>query len=172
MKFLKNIISVLSILLFSLVMNGCLLSTPKAPNNLQVMRLYLESASMNYGAISNTSYKLPQSGTEIKVFQEPLFNEFDIINAEMVKVDLGEALLLKLTDAGARKLYRSSISNNGSRIVLVVNDIPIGVRRLDGAIIDGDYYTFVELNSEELSELVIAIKDSINFLQAEAKTNW
>jgi hypothetical protein len=172
MKILKNILSTFSILLFSFSMNGCLVSTPETPENLQVARLYLETVSMNYGAISNMSLKLPQSGTEIKVFQEPLFNEFDIIDAEMVKVDLGAALLLKLNDAGARKLYRSSVSKKGSRLVLVVNDKPIGSRRLDGAIMDGDYYTFVELDAEELGEMVLAIKGSISYLQAKAKSNW
>jgi hypothetical protein len=90
----------------------------------------------------------------------------------MVKVDLGAALLLKLNDAGARKLYRSSVSKKGSRLVLVVNDKPIGSRRLDGAIMDGDYYTFVELDAEELGEMVLAIKGSISYLQAKAKSNW
>lgn len=172
MKIFKNILRALSFLLFSFAMNGCLVSTPKAPENLQVVRLYLESVSMNYGAISNMSLKLPKSGTEIKVFQEPLFNEFDIIDAEMVKVDLGVALLLKLNDAGARKLYRTSVSKKGSRIILVVNDKPIGLRRLDGAIVDGNYYTFVELDAEELGEMVLAIKDSISFLQEQAKAHW
>jgi hypothetical protein len=69
-------------------------------------------------------------------------------------------------------LYRTSVSKKGSRIILVVNDKPIGLRRLDGAIVDGNYYTFVELDAEELGEMVLAIKDSISFLQEQAKAHW
>lgn len=142
------------------------------PEDLRVPRLYVESRGMNYGAMTSMRLKLPQSGAEIEVNKEPFINEFEIINAEMVKVDLGKALLLQLTDAGARALYRKSVTNLGSRIVLTINNNPAGVRRLDGAIADGNYFTFVELDTKELEELVTALKLSLKYLQAESSQSW
>ncbi|NCG08599.1 MAG: hypothetical protein GWO81_03370 [Verrucomicrobia bacterium] len=132
-------------------------------------RLYLEGRSMNYGAMTPSAMRMPKSGTVIEVIKEPLISEFEIVNAELVKVDIGMALLLQLTDRGARALYRASVANSGNRMVLTVNGNPIGFRRLDGAINDGNFYSFVELRNEVLSELVLELKDSIFYLQNKAE---
>ena len=54
----------------------------------------------------------------------------------------------------------------GSRIVFMVNGNAIGARRIDGAILDGNFYTFVEIDDEELGQLVLNIKQTIVELQA------
>ena len=54
----------------------------------------------------------------------------------------------------------------GSRIVFMVNGNAIGARRMDGAIQDGNFYTFVEVDDEELGQLVLDIKKTIAKLQA------
>ena len=54
----------------------------------------------------------------------------------------------------------------GSRIVFMVNGNAIGARRIDGAIQDGNFYTFVEIDDEELGQLVLNIKQTIVELQA------
>jgi hypothetical protein len=100
---------------------------------------------------------------------QSLVNEFDIINAEMVKVDMGLALMLELTDTGRRELYRRSVTNKGNRVVLTSNDKAIGARVLDGAINDGKFYTFVEMNDDELGEFILDLKASIAELQTRYK---
>jgi len=58
------------------------------------------------------------------------------------------------------------IPSMGGRIVLTVNGNAIGARRIDGAIQDGNLYTFVEVDDEELGQLVLDIKKSLVHLQA------
>jgi hypothetical protein len=53
----------------------------------------------------------------------------------------------------------------GNRIVFMVNGNAIGARRIDGAIQDGNLYTFVEVDDEELGQLVLDIKETIVELQ-------
>ncbi|MGB0744288.1 MAG: hypothetical protein ACPGSB_07155, partial [Opitutales bacterium] len=119
-----------------------------------------------YGSLGGKVAELPVSGSRIPLQKEPIVNEFDIVNAEMVNVELGHALLLQVNEKGARALYRSTVSNMGGRIVVTVNDNPIGARRVDGPIQDGNFYTFVEgLDEEALGQLVLDIKDSILKLQ-------
>jgi len=140
-----------------------------APENLKVPRLYLEGRAMNYGAITPARMVMPKSGTLIEVMKEPLVNEFEIVNAEMVKVELGMALLLQLSDRAARNLYRASVVNTGNRVVVTINGNPVGFRRLDGAIIDGNFYSFVEMNDTALAELVIDLKESLAYLQTQSE---
>lgn len=158
----KNTCLILSLCLFGLLV-GC--KKDDEFENLRVPRLMVEARGVNYGSLTGTTATLPVSGTQIPLQSEPLASEFEIANVELVKVDMGMALLIQLTERGARDLYRSSVSNNGGRIVLTVNGNPIGARRLTGAIEDGNFYTFVEVDDEELGQLVLDIKETLNEIQ-------
>ncbi len=137
--------------------------------NMQVPRLMIESRGMNYSGASGVEFVLPVSGTRIQVEKKPIVNEFDIINAEMVKVDMGFALMLELTDTGRREMYRRSVTNKGNRAVLTTNGEAIGARVLDGAITDNKFYTFVEIDDRELGQFVLDLKESIAELQTRYK---
>ena len=153
--------------LILLVSFGLLVACKKdKQEDLSVPRLMMEARNTNYGAISAETITLPVSGTTVSIQGDPVVNEFDILNVEMVKVDMGLALLVQTGGQGARDLYRASVSNMGSRIVFMVNGNAIGARRIDGAIQDGNFYTFVEVDDEELGQLVLDIKETIVKLQA------
>ncbi|WPJ94720.1 hypothetical protein SH580_14895 [Coraliomargarita algicola] len=136
-----------------------------AAENLSVPRLMLETRGVNYGSIVGDTAVLPVSGMTISIQGEPVVSEFDIRNVELVKVDRGLALLIQVGGQGARDLYRASVTNMGARIVLTVNGNAIGARRIDGAIADGNFYTFVEVDDEEIGPLVIDLKRSLIELQ-------
>ncbi len=144
--------------------SGC--KKDEANTNLKIPRLMLETRGVNYGALTGAVAVLPASGTKIELQKNPLANEFDIVNVELVKVDLGMALLVQLSEKGARELYRASVTNNGGRVVLTINGNAIGARRFDGAIADGVLYTFVEIPDSELPQLVLDIKSTIVELQS------
>ena len=133
--------------------------------NLSVPRLMVETRGVNYGTSTGETVMLPVSMTTINIEGDPVVNEFDIQNVEMVKVDMGVALLVQTRGQGLRDLYRASVSNMGNRIVFMVNGNAIGARRIDGAIQDGNFYTFVEVDDEELGQLVLDIKETIVELQ-------
>lgn len=133
--------------------------------NMQVPRLMIESRGIDYSGSSGVKLVLPVSGTMIQVENKPIVNEFDIINAELVQVDMGLALMLELTDTGRRELYRRSVTNKGNRVVLTCNGEAIAARILDGAITDGRFYTFVEISDDELGQFVLDLKASIAELQ-------
>lgn len=133
--------------------------------NPTVPRLMIETRGVNYGAMGGNTVTLPVSGTTIPIRAQPLVNEFDIRNVEMVKVDMGVAMLLQVGGQGARDLYRGSVSHMGGRIVLMVNGTAIGARRIDRPIQDGNLYTFVEVDEEELGQLVLDIKKTLAQIQ-------
>ena len=153
--------------LILLVSFGLLVACKKDKlENPSVPRLMVEARNSNYGATRGQTVTLPVSRTTVSIQGYPVVNEFDILNVEMVKVDMGVALLVQTGGQGARNLYRASVSNMGSRIVFMVNGNAIGARRMDGAIQDGNFYTFVEVDDEELGQLVLDIKKTIVKLQA------
>jgi hypothetical protein len=133
--------------------------------NLSIPRLMIETRGYISDASTGNIITLPLSRTTINIQGDPIVNEFEIQNVEMVKVDMGVALLVQTGGQGARDLYRASVSNIGRRIVFMVNGNAIGARRIDGAIQDGNFYTFVEVDDEELGQLVLDIKDTIVELQ-------
>jgi hypothetical protein len=134
-------------------------------DEVMVPRLMVETRSVQYGALGGNVVELPVSGTRIALQKQPLVTEFNIANVELVKVDMGLALLIQTDETGARALYRGTVSNMGGRIVLTVNNNAIGARRIDGAIQNGNFYTFVEVDDEELGQLVLDIKETLKQLQ-------
>jgi len=139
----------------------------KEPEALTVPRLLIETRGTDYGGSGGAMVTLPVSGTSIPVQAEPLVTEFGIENIELVKVDLGLALLVQLDATATRRLYRASVANNGGRIVLAVNGTAIGARRIDGAIHDGNLFTFVEVPDEDLDQLVLDLKETIEYLKTK-----
>lgn len=148
-----------------LLLSACDRGTDKRA--LLVPRLALEAGNLTYGQMTDSVVTMPISGSKIAISREILVSEFEIRQVELVQVELGLAIMLQLSDAGARALYRASVSNNGRRVVLLVNGNAIAARRLDGAITDGKFYTFVEVSDDALSELVLELKRSIREIKAK-----
>ncbi|MEN8662839.1 MAG: hypothetical protein ACN4GF_04990 [Lentimonas sp.] len=159
----KSLLALLACMLLTLT--GC--SDEELDYNLKVPRLMLENRGLNYGNLNGESVTLPLSRTQISLQKDPAVSEFDIANIELVKVDLGLALLIQVSERGSRALYRASVTNNGGRIVLMINGNAIGARRIDGAIQDGKFFTFVELPDDDLEELVLDVKSTIAQIQAD-----
>ena len=150
--------------LFTLVFCGCK-QDKLEPGEMKIPRLMVETRSVQYGGLGGEVVQLPVSESRIPLQKEPLVSEFDITNVELVKVEMGLALLIQTNEKGARALYRGTVSNMGGRIVLTVNGNAIGARRIDGAIQNGNFYTFVEVDDEEIGQLVLDMKETIQQLQ-------
>lgn len=162
MRLNKSIV-LLPLLAWACCWTGCWKSDDV--ENMVVPELMIEVRGVEYGAMRNREVVLPDGVTKIFVERSPIVGAKEIVNVEMVKVELGPALLVQLSDRGARELYRQSVTNNGSRVVFMANGQAKGARRLDGAISDGQFYTFVDMTEEELGQMVLDIKESIPEIQ-------
>ena len=125
-------------------------------------RLFLESTDGDAPMV-----RLPRSGVAIAVSPKAVITEGDIVNAEVVQVDLGRCLMLEVTPAASRDLYRLTGSNQGRRLVLTLNDVALGVRQIDRAIEGGALLLFVEITDAELATLVVNLKRTSEELQKE-----
>ena len=96
---------------------------------------------------------LPVSGVRIQVDAKAVITEFDILNVSVAEAELGACLQFTLTHQASRILYQESASNQGRRMVMVINGAPIGVRRIDRPIADGVFNMFVEIPDEGLPAL-------------------
>ena len=150
-----RLICVVYLLIFA---TGC---RDRLTENVRIPRLLLEQRGTNYGAMNAVTVKLQKSNSLVEVYSEPLIDEFEINNVELVQVDKGFALLFILSEKGARDLYRASVTHMGSRVVLSINSNVIGQRYIDGPINDGNFYTFVELPQDSLGQLVLDIKATL-----------
>ncbi len=150
------------VLMTALAFTGC--NTPAPPRDFSpaIVRLYLESTDDGAAAVV-----LPRSGVKISVGQKAILTEGDIVGAEEARVELGPCLLLQLTPAAARDLYRLSVVNQGRRLVLTVNDAPLGARRIDGPLAEGRIFIFAEVADATLPKLVSDLKRTSAEIQKE-----
>ena len=83
--------------------------------------------------------------------------------------DLGKCLMFQVTTAAARDLYRMSASSQGRRLVLAIDGVAVGARRIDGPIADGSMFVFAEIADSALPKLVEDLKQSSVVLQRAIK---
>ena len=152
----------ISLLGFLLTLAGC-----QSPTSVDytptVARFFLEEASAR-----TVSATLPQSGVRVMIGPKPVLTEGDIVNVELMQVELGKCLMFQLTPAAARDLYRVSGSNQGRRLVLFLNDVAVGARRMEGPLAEGRVFVFVEMADAALPALVENIKKTSVALQRAA----
>ena len=137
-----------------LFLTGCQ-TTKKIDFDPVVARFYME---MNPSEGYNQPVRLPVSGISLAVHPDPVLSETDLVNVDLVKVDLGLCLSFDLDNSAGRDLYRLTVNNQGRRLVLSLNNAPVGIRMIDQPFSTGNILIFVELPDEDLEELVINLK--------------
>ena len=153
------------LLLLALALAACQSSSKKKDYTPVQARFFLEEADARAVVVT-----LPKSGVRVAIGPKPVFTEGDIVNVELMQVDLGKCLLFQLTPAAARDLYRVSASNQGRRLVLFLNNVPVGARRMEGPFSDGAVLAFVEIPDADLPVLVDNLKKtSVEIQRAVAR---
>ncbi len=135
-------------------LSGCQTTEPTPLDQPLVARFFMELRPGTPGV----RVQLPVSKVVLTINPKPVLVEYDIANVEFAKVDLGWCLYFQFSSAAARDLYRLSASNLGGRLVLTLNDAPVGARVLDQAIADGSLLIFVEVPNEELPPIAERLK--------------
>lgn len=107
-----------------------------------------------------TELTLPQSGVRVSVAASPLIAPDEVSGVDVAVQELGRALQFRLSEAGVRRLREAAAANAGRRLILVVDDRALGVKRLGSGSAD-DLTIFVEVADVELSGLATALKSSI-----------
>lgn len=153
---------VVSLFFFALLSAGCQ-TTEKKDYIPTLARFFLEEADVRAVSVS-----LPQSGVRVAIGPKPVFTEGDVVNVELAQVELGKCLMFQLTPAAARDLYRVSGSNQGRRLVLFLNNVAVGARRMESPLSEGRVFVFVELEDSALPALVENLKKTSVVLQRAA----
>jgi len=148
----KPLLSVFLVLAFAALFagSGCNTSTKKKDFVPTVARFYLEATEGDAFA----SVTLPVSGVQIAVNNKPIVTEYDFTGVDLAQSDLGRFLVFSLTGEAARDVYRTTGNNQGKRLVLFINDKPVGARMINGAFNTGTIAVFAALPDEVLPELV------------------
>ena len=162
MKFLLRVTLCIFGLLAILTATGCN-NVSKKNYTPEVVRFYLEADAGDAGA----SATLPLSGVQIALKNKPVIVEVDIVSVQLAKSDMGQFLFFQLTSEASRDLYRLTGNNQGRRLVLTINNNPVGARQIDRPFSSGSIATFVEIPDDLLPELVKNINKTSADLQKE-----
>ena len=147
---------VLSVLLCLAALSGCrTFQRDDFPR--QVARLYVETSEM-YPERFRTSVTLPYSESTIQIDPRVQIAEWDIDDVQVFEAELGPAIALFLTTDAARDIRMLTYSNRGRRLVLLVNEVPVGAKMIDRGIEDGIVSLYLEVPDEELEDLATNIK--------------
>lgn len=149
-----NLLRLPAALLCLLLAAGCQSAPPSPLDQPLVARFFMELRP----GLPGVTVQLPVSKVMITVNPKPVLVEHDIANVEFAKVDLGWCLYFQFSPAAARDLYRLTAANLGGRLVLTLNDTPIGARVIDQAFAEGGLLIFVELPNEELPPIAERLK--------------
>ncbi|TAG27206.1 MAG: hypothetical protein EAZ36_07030 [Verrucomicrobia bacterium] len=128
---------------------ACLSSGKKNDGPVVVARFMLEAV----GGDSAGVVRLPISGTLINLAPKSQLTEYDIVKCEVVENELGQSLVFQLSSRASRDLYRLTVTNQGKRLVLVINGQALGARRIERPWADGFIVMYAELPAEELPAL-------------------
>lgn len=109
---------------------------------------------------------LPQSGVQLAVLPKPVFTEYDIVQVEIARIELGDCLVFQLTPAAARDLARLTAENSGRRLVLTLSGVPFGARRIDKPLTRGTLFIYVEAPDVALPALAASLNETCAALQA------
>lgn len=140
----------------AIMLSGC--QSSKVDPTEFVRARFLIEASQNddYAAIVT----LPVSLVQVPVKGEAIVSEFDFAAIELAEVELGKCLVFVLKPTAARAFYQLSAANLGKRLVLLLNNEPLGVRRINNPISDGRIYMFLEVTDSNLEELAEKLRET------------
>ncbi len=157
MKRLLMVAASFAVLLFA----GCKsLREPARDFTPTLARFFLETTDVGTAAV-----ELPISGVRVTIGAKPVLTEGDIVDVDLMQVELGKCLMFQLTPSAARDLYRLTASSQGRRLVLLLNQMPVGARRIDAPLTDGRIFMFAEVTDAALPVLVTNLKKTTAELQ-------
>jgi hypothetical protein len=131
------------------------------PSDKYALRLHWEDKPTRQ-ARATREVVLPQSHLVYVVDAQPALWEGDFMNAELLQVEEGLCVLLQCNAAGSRELYRQTAANQGGRLVLFINERPLGARSVEYPLSDGNLILFVEIPDSEMPSFVGNLKHTLN----------
>jgi len=152
-----------------LVLSGC--RTTKRDFTPHIVRFYLEESD-HLPPSHIAEMILPVSGSHITVKSRPVFVESDIGNASLYETEFGPAVILLFRTAATTDFYRTTIANQGKRLVIVINGLPLGAYYISGPVQDGRIMFYLEVPDEELPEIVRSIQKTSDELRKAQSSGW
>ena len=148
-------------IILAMIFPGCQSPGKPAPDYTPTLaRFFLETND-----VGTTAVDLPISGVHLIIGAKPVFTEGDIADVELMQVELGKCLMFQLTPSAARDLYQLTGASQGRRLVLMLNQVPIGARRIEAPLSDGRVFIFVEVADPALPVLVSNLKKTTAEIQ-------
>jgi len=133
--------------------SGCSTTSGISPEDTMLARFVVES---DQGVVLS----MPVSGARIQVNPKAILTEYDLLDVSVVELDLGLCLQFSLSHQASRAFYQTSASNQGRRLVLLVNGKALGLRRIDRPVSNGVIYVFIEMPDGDLPELAKNLRET------------
>ena len=128
------------------------------------VHVYAEALADRAGSATTEAERieltLPQSRVQVAVLPAPVVTEADVLDVEIAPVELGRGLSFRLAPEAVQRLNRALESAPRRRLVLSINDVTLGSRRMDQVLTGDRLSMLVELPDVYLPRLLLSIKPS------------
>lgn len=161
----SKILTLLAVALGAVFIAGC--QSPSRDYTPHITRFYLEESS-HLPASHITEMILPVSGSHITVQSKPVYAEWDIASVTSYETEFGPAIVLLFRPEAAAAFYRTTINNQGKRLVVTINGVPLGAYYIKAPVEDGRIMFYLEIPDEEIPEVVRSIQKTSDEIKEEA----
>jgi hypothetical protein len=142
-------------------LSGC----NQTPPPKDIVQFYMEASGDGGHAVT-----MPISGLSYSIVSDPFLGIGDVVDVELAHVELGNCLMFQFNELGARELYRDTVENQGRRIVMFINNKPMGVHFIDSPIQDGRLFVWAnEIPDKDQQDLVLDLQESVKRIKALKK---
>lgn len=103
---------------------------------------------------------LPVSEVRVAVQSKAILAEFDYESIQASRLEYGMALVFQLKPSARRAFLRLSAGNLGKRLVLMVDGVAVGLRRLDRPTDDGTMVIYLEMKDAQVEDLARKLQET------------
>ncbi len=160
---MKNLLKALVLSLSTLLFSGCMEDEVKT-----LVTFHIGSgANILPQSIARDIVELPGSGHRLMCNNHPFLYGGDLERVDVARVDMPDVISIdgfyfRCSIDGTRKLLAASAANLNNFIVLKINDVPMGLRKIDTIIHDGMLFVIADVPPKtELQKIADDINESI-----------
>jgi hypothetical protein len=122
---------------------------------------YVEASEIQSDIIRPGVARMPLSGYSFLFYPEPVLSAYLLSDISVIEAELGPCLCFQFNLEGTQALQNLTTAHQGQRLLLFVEDEPLGFVYITEPVRDGRLFIFIEAEDKQVQPYVNKIKSFI-----------